>query len=158
MLQKVMLHPVGSTNTHVKHTAIIRLFSFWLLRTSHTYHIRCHVLSCPNMQETNLEGSIQYHTTCHAMTCYSKCFNAQVTHLSLKATMPQFPCIFCSLSSLPRFHKSATMLSPVLYILSWTHGNEWLSPLEKDCVTCRQRVWIRDHRWQRKFFAMHEPF
>ena len=113
MLQKVMLHPVGSVNTHVKHTAIIRLFSFWLLRTSHTYHIRCHVLSSPNMQETNLEGSIQYHTTCHVMTCYSKCFNAQVPHLSLKATMPQFPCIFCSLSSPPRFHKSVTMLSPV---------------------------------------------
>ena len=113
MLQKVMLQPVGSTNTCLKHTAIMRLFSFRSFHTSHTYRIRCHVLSCPNMQETNSEGSIQYHTTCHAMTCYSKCFNAQVMHLSLKATMPQFPCIFCSLSSPPRFHKSVTMLSPV---------------------------------------------
>lgn len=47
--------------------------------------------------------SITIHVT-QWSTCYSKCFNAQVMHFSLKVTVSQFLCIFCSLPSPPRFY------------------------------------------------------
>ena len=68
--------------------------------------------------------SITLHVTQWSLTV-NVLINAQVMHLSLKAPMPQFPCIFCSLFSPPRFYKSVKMLTCLIYFVMNTW--QWMA-------------------------------